>query len=103
MLDAGCLANAFEGIYNESQPESILTKYSEIRRDIYLKYTNPWSQDNVRRLYSISPEKAHEDPFMKAVKEAGENEEIRKAFISRPEVLRVDIREFFVNPEQTKA
>jgi len=103
MLDAGCLADAFEGIYNEGQPDSILTKYSEIRRDIYKKYTDPWSQGNVKRLYGLDPETAHEDPFMKAVAGAGEDEELRKDFITRPDVLRVDIRDYFVKPQETKA
>lgn len=96
ILDAACLADAFEGLYNEGQPDSILDKYSEIRMDIYKKYTDPWSQQNVKRLFELDPETAHEDPFMKAVAAAGENEEIRKAFISRPDVLRVDIRDYFV-------
>jgi len=103
ILDAGCLADAFEGIYNESQPDSILDKYSEIRRDIYLKYTDPWSQANVKRLYSLDPETAYEDPFMKTIKEASENEEVKKAVVAGPDVLRVDIRQFFVKPQETKA
>jgi len=96
MLDAGCLADAFEGIYNENQPDSILTKYSEIRRDIYKKYTDPWSQENVKRLYSLNPETAKDDPFMKAVNNAQHDPEARKAFLARPQLLRVDIRDFFV-------
>jgi hypothetical protein len=96
MLDAGCLADAFEGIYNENQPDSILTKYSDIRREIYQKYTDPWSQENVRRLFTLDPETAHEDPFMKAVEATSVDEETRKAFIDRPQLLRVDIRDYFV-------
>jgi hypothetical protein len=96
MLDAGCLSDAFEGIYNENQPDSILTKYSEIRRDIFKKYTDPWSQENVKRLYSLDPETAKDDPFMQAVQNASSSEEIRQAFITRPQVLRVDIRDYFV-------
>lgn len=96
MLDAGCLADAFEGIYNENQPDSILTKYSEIRRDIYKKYTDPWSQENVKRLYALNPETAKDDPFMKAIDNAQHDPEARKAFLARPQLLRVDIRDFFV-------
>jgi hypothetical protein len=96
ILDAGCLADAFEGIYNEKQPDSILTKYSEIRRKIYKDYTDPWSQENVKRLYSLDPETAVNDPFMQAVASAANSEESRQAFIQRPNVLRVDIKDFFV-------
>jgi hypothetical protein len=96
MLDAGCLSDAFEGIYKEHQPDSILTKYAEIRRDIFKKYTDPWSQENVKRLYSLDPEKAKEDPFMQAVQNASKSEETRQVFINRPQVLRVDIRDYFV-------
>jgi hypothetical protein len=96
ILDAGCLSDAFEGIYNENQPDSILTKYSDIRREIFQKYINPWSQDNVKRLYSMDLETAKDDPFMQAVKETQTSEEMRQQFIKRPQVLRVDIRVFFV-------
>jgi hypothetical protein len=96
MLDAGCLADALEGIFNENQPDSILTKYSDIRREIYLKYTDPWSQENVRRLYSLDPDTAKDDPFMQAVQNAGKSEEVRQAFLKRPQLLRVDIRDYFV-------
>ena len=96
MLDAGCLADALEGIFNENQPDSILTKYSEIRRDIYKKYTDPWSQENVKRLYSLDPEEAINDPFLQAIKEAATNAELKQQFVTRPDVLRVDIRQFFV-------
>jgi hypothetical protein len=96
MLDAGCLADAFEGIYNENQPDSILTKYSDIRREIFLKYTNPWSQENVKRLFTMDPETAVDDPFMQTIKKSQDDEEIRQAMIHRPDVLRVDIRDFFV-------
>jgi hypothetical protein len=96
MLDAGCLADAFEGVFNENQPDSILTKYSEIRRDIFNKYTNPWSQDNVRRLNSLDPDTAVNEPFFQALKAASESAELREEIINRPAVLRVDIRKFFV-------
>jgi 2-polyprenyl-6-methoxyphenol hydroxylase-like FAD-dependent oxidoreductase len=96
MLDAGCLADAFEGLLKENQPDSILTKYADIRREIFKKYTDPWSQENVKRLYSLDPETAINDPFLQAVRNASETEESREAFVRRPEVLRVDIRKFFV-------
>ena len=96
MLDAGCLADAFEGIYSQNQPDSILTKYSDIRREIFLKYTNPWSQENVKRLFTLNPETAKDDPFMQTITKSTEDEEVRQAMINRPQVLRVDIRDYFV-------
>src|SRR5271170_6700379 len=96
MLDAGCLADAFEGIYNENQPDSILTKYSEIRRKIYKEYTDPWSQENCKRLYSLNPDTAIKDPFMQAVSNASSSEQSRQAFLQRPQALRMDIRDYFV-------
>jgi hypothetical protein len=41
-------------------------------------------------------ETAKDDPFMQAVKETQTSEEMRQQFIKRPQVLRVDIRDFFV-------
>jgi hypothetical protein len=96
MLDAGCLADAFEGLFNEHQPDSILTKYAEIRKEIYQKYTDPWSRANVQRLFELDPDTAINDPFMQAVHNASENAEIREQFVRRPELLKVDIKQFFV-------
>jgi hypothetical protein len=99
MLDAGCLADAFEGIYNENQPDSILTTYSDIRKEIYEKYTDPWSRANVRRLFELNPETAINDPFMQAVQNASKDQETREAFIKRPQLLKVDIRDYFVRDQ----
>jgi hypothetical protein len=96
MLDAGCLADALEGLFNENQPDSILTKYSDIRREIFKKYIDPWSQENVKRLYSLDPDTAINDPFLQYVAKAGETKESRQEFIRSSDVLRVDIREFFI-------
>jgi hypothetical protein len=97
MLDAGCLADAFEGVFNENQLDSILTKYAEIRRDIFKNYTDPWSQANVKRLFSLDPETAFkDDPFLQSVKAASDTEEAREQFVKGSQLLRVDIRDFFV-------
>jgi hypothetical protein len=96
ILDAGCLSDAFEGIYNENQPDSISSKYGDIRREIFQKYMNPWSQDNVKRLSPMNPDTAKDDTFIQAVKETQSSEEMRQQFIMRPQVLRVDIRDHFV-------
>jgi hypothetical protein len=96
ILDAGCLADAFEGIYNEAQSDALLSTYSDIRRGIFLKYINPWSQENVKRLYSLDPETAKDDPFLKNIANGQADPELRKAFLDIPRVLRKDIREHFV-------
>ena len=93
MLDAERLADAFEGNFNENQPDSILTKYSEIRRDIFKKYTDPWSQGDcslwIPRQRSVAL-------LCKRSKNASASEETRQAFINGPQVLRVDIRDYFL-------
>jgi len=51
--------------------DSILDKYAELRRQIFLDIVNPTSQANKRRLHEADPATIGEtDPFLKMLREA---------------------------------
>ncbi|KAJ9296499.1 hypothetical protein DTO271G3_5197 [Paecilomyces variotii] len=90
LLDAGALGDALIATINDKAPESILDRYSQVRRDIFLKVIDPTSQANIRRLYENDPESIlRTDPFLRAVHSADEKEKekIRGMQTGRVELL----------------
>ena len=76
------------------EPEIILDKYAEVRREIFLKYNDPWSRNNVERLYKLDPETAINDPFFQNLEAAKSNEDLRRQFLQAPNVLRLDLKNY---------
>jgi 2-polyprenyl-6-methoxyphenol hydroxylase-like FAD-dependent oxidoreductase len=74
LVDVGGLYDCLYGVYTEQASPSILTKYSEIRRQKYLEIVDPLSSANIRRLFDQDPETAHEnDEFFKLCRAAATN------------------------------
>ncbi|KAJ9291305.1 hypothetical protein DTO021C3_1105 [Paecilomyces variotii] len=89
LLDAGALGDALSATINDKAPDSILDRYSEVRRDIFLKVIDPASQANIRRLYENDPEAIiRTDPFLRAVHSADEKE---KEKMRGMQTLRVEL------------
>lgn len=42
MLDGGAASEALVAVICDGEPDKILDRYSEIRREIFLKYNNKW-------------------------------------------------------------
>ncbi|KAL2011334.1 hypothetical protein VTN00DRAFT_4052 [Thermoascus crustaceus] len=71
LLDAGALGDTLIARINNNYPDSILDKYSQVRRDIFLKLVDPTSQANLRRLFDSDPDTLREtDPFFKSLLDA---------------------------------
>jgi len=66
--DVGGLYDCLYGIYAGVADDSILDKYSDIRREKYNTVIDPISSGNLRRLWD--PEKIEQDEFIKMVKRA---------------------------------
>ncbi|KAL1857733.1 hypothetical protein Plec18170_002957 [Paecilomyces lecythidis] len=91
LLDAGALGDALIAIINDGVPDSILDKYSEVRRDIFRQVIDPTSQANIRRLYENDPDSILEtDPFLRVIHSADEKEKekLRGLQTLRVELLR---------------
>jgi len=57
----GSLFDALMGIHRGLADDSILDKYSEVRRKIWTDIIDPMSRENFRRLHDQDPDKAREN------------------------------------------
>jgi hypothetical protein len=74
-LDVGGLADCFIGYHKGRAPESILTTYADVRRDIFLKYVDARSIKNLNRCAKSDPWTIVDtDPFFKLIRELNEDE-----------------------------
>ncbi|KXL50315.1 hypothetical protein M433DRAFT_151261 [Acidomyces richmondensis BFW] len=93
LLDAAALADSLIGIHERKANDSILDKYAEIRRNIFLEIVNPDSQKNKHRLHDHDPPSIIErDPFLKMLKEA---DDVQLQQIRAYSKLAVDMSEYF--------
>ncbi|KAF2258414.1 putative monooxygenase [Lojkania enalia] len=75
LLDAGALGDALIATIKDGVADSILDKYSEIRRGIFKNVIDPASQANLRRLCENDPETVAEtDPFFRMILKADQNQ-----------------------------
>ena len=71
IVDVGGLYDCLVGIYDGKADDSILERYSEVRREKYQTIVNPISSQNLRRLFEDDPETALEtDEFFKLCQKA---------------------------------
>lgn len=71
LLDAGALGDALTVVLTKGHNESILDKYAQVRRDVFLNVINPASQGNLRRLWKTDPETVGDtDPFFRSLRES---------------------------------
>lgn len=74
--DVGGLYDCLYGIYAGVADDTILDKYSDIRRDKYNTVIDPISSANLRRLWD--PEKIEQDDFIKMLKRAETDKDFAK-------------------------
>lgn len=82
VVDVGGLADCLIGLYKGLAGEEILDKYSEIRRDKFLRYVDARSIKNLNRVSNSDPETvADTDPFLGILKGLEGDAETTKAFL----------------------
>ncbi|KAL1980059.1 hypothetical protein VTN96DRAFT_4678 [Rasamsonia emersonii] len=75
LLDAGALSDCLIAVLNNDVPDTVLDKYAELRRDIFLKVVDPTTQANIRRLFENDSETCREtDPFFRTLATASSSE-----------------------------
>lgn len=98
IVDVGGLYDCLLGIYTDQADESILDKYSEIRREKYEQIVNPISSQNLVRLFETDPDTALEkDEFLKLLIKAEKDEEFSKQFQQGAMVLQHDFTQYYHN------
>ena len=85
IADVGSLFDCLIGIHKGLADDSILDKYAEIRRKIYVETIDPLSRENFRRLWDQDPDTAAEkDPLFQLCHKAEKDEALSRelAFVS---------------------
>lgn len=98
IADVGSLFDALMGIHKGLADDSILDKYSEVRRKIWAETIDPMSRENFRRLYGQDPDKAREnDEFFKMCIQAETDQDLAReiALVSISDVMRIHRLTFF--------
>lgn len=92
IADVGSLFDALMCIHKGLADDSILDKYSEVRRKIWAETIDPMSRENFRRLYGQDPDKAREnDEFFKMCIQAETDQDLAReiALVSISDVMRI--------------
>lgn len=96
VVDVGGLYDCLLGIYTGQADESILDKYSEIRREKYEQVVNPISSQNLTRLFETDPDTALEkDEFLKLLVKAEKDEEFSRQFQQGAMILQHDFTQYY--------
>jgi hypothetical protein len=100
IVDIGGLYDCLIGIYEGKADESILDKYSEMRRQRYQTVTDPISVDNIKRLYDQDPDQALEkDEFLKMLNNIKDDKEAQREFMRSPFALAYDFKQHYKTNE----
>lgn len=84
LIDVDGLAQCLIGIQEGKATDDILTTWSTIRRELFLKYIDARSIKNLARLTELDPDKATEDPFLKLlIDKQKDGDEIRAFLLVR--------------------
>jgi 2-polyprenyl-6-methoxyphenol hydroxylase-like FAD-dependent oxidoreductase len=79
LADIDSLFDCLIGIHEGKVQDSILDKYDQVRREMWYKFIDPVSSDNLRRLNGQDPEKALEqDKLLRALELAARNVELAR-------------------------
>lgn len=93
ILDAGAVSDALIGIFEGKADDSILDKYAEIRRQIFVDTVNPTSQANKMRLHDPDPDTVGDrDPFLHTLRTATPEEMQR---IRANQILHTDMTQYY--------
>lgn len=99
IVDVGGLFDCFVGIYEGLADESILDKYSEIRRQKYHEMIDPISTQNILRLFDQDPEKALEkDEFLQILKRAEVDHDFAREIQQGINKLKHDFTQYYDKP-----
>lgn len=99
IVDVGGLFDCLVGIYEGVADESILDKYSDIRRQKYHEIINPISTQNILRLFDQDPEHALEDDeFLQILKRAEVDHDFAREFQLSINALKHDFTQYYNKP-----
>lgn len=96
IVDIGGLFDCLVGIYDGVADDTILDKYSEIRRQKYNEIVNPISTQNILRLFDQDPDKALEnDKFLQLLKRAETDDDFSRELQDGINGLKHDFTQYY--------
>ena len=97
-MDVGGLVDCLVGIYTGKVNDSILDKYSEIRRQKFTEVVDPISSSYIRLMYETEPEKVVEkSDILKLAKRTEIDRAFGKQLLSEINVLKLDFTQYYGN------
>lgn len=76
IVDVGNLYDCLIGIYDNKATDDILVKYSEVRRDMYIKVIGTVSSSNFRRMFDDPETVLENDDFLQMCNRAETDTEL---------------------------
>ncbi|KAJ3540336.1 hypothetical protein NM208_g5118 [Fusarium decemcellulare] len=96
IVDVGGLYECLVGIYTGKADPSILDIYSDIRRKRYQEIVDPISSSNLRRMFTVHPDKVLEsDEFLQMCKKAEDDPSLAAQILQSAHVLNYDFTQHY--------
>lgn len=90
-MDVGGLYDCLVGIYESKADDSILDRYSDVRREKYQAIVDPISSENLKRMHEPNPDTVLEtDEFLQMCKRAETDPEFSRQLQLGPNILKYD-------------
>ncbi|OAP60540.1 hypothetical protein AYL99_05542 [Fonsecaea erecta] len=77
LLDADSLADALTYVLGQGISDSILRRWADARRDVFLKLVNPISSANKLRCHDTDPDDPDSDPFFQMLRKKDNQQELQ--------------------------
>ena len=96
LVDVGGLSDCLKGIFDGRADDSILDKYSEIRRVKYETIVNPISSENIIRLFGADPDTVlQEDKFLQMCLKAEKDPKLSREIQQGVNELQHDFTQYY--------
>ncbi|EEU42164.1 uncharacterized protein NECHADRAFT_51064 [Fusarium vanettenii 77-13-4] len=96
IVDVAGVYECLVGIYTDRADASILDIYSDIRRKKYQEIVDPISSSNLRRMFSVHPDKVLEtDEFLQMCKKAANDPKLASELLQSAHLLNYDFTQHY--------
>ncbi|KAI8713587.1 FAD-binding-3 domain-containing protein [Fusarium sp. LHS14.1] len=96
IVDVAGVYECLVGIYTDRADQSILDIYSDIRRKKYQEIVDPISSSNLRRMFSVHPDKVLEtDEFLQMCKKAANDPILASELLQSAHLLNYDFTQHY--------
>lgn len=102
LVDAGNLFDCLNGIHQGLADENILSRYDEVRRNMYRSIIDPISSENIRRLWQDPAKAREEDKFLEMCRKAETDPELSRQMQESLKAIMYDFRKEYKSGVQSQ-